>query len=401
VGDFLRDLTLKIRFIEFGEQRDPFFFKVGNVESMTIGHGSIVRDYANDIDFPAVRRVGVNLGLDFTGFGLETLVNDLAEPEIFGLRAYFRPFAPGLRAAIGLTGVTDIDPAGDLPETNSEGLTVFEDTRASDPLFLNVGADLDVPIIETDPVSIIAFADVAALFPYLRNGLAEEGLDAGLQSQAVFYETPDGQALRNYGLMGGVLGNIFILDYRLEYRNFQGTFEPGFYGENYDRLRGTKAVQTVEYLKNPDAPEYESSTMGIYGSAGATLFDAVSLSGGYFWPWTQNEAGEVVFADQDRIEFMLGLQEGLLPLGISASFNYTRTNFVPTLIQDEGFENTSLFDANTVFQGQIVYPVAPILDLVGTVTTTVVRDAAGNIVYDENNNPEFSPSVSIETRIGF
>jgi len=38
VGDITSDLFLKIRYVEWGTQRDPFFVKVGNLNDITIGH---------------------------------------------------------------------------------------------------------------------------------------------------------------------------------------------------------------------------------------------------------------------------------------------------------------------------------------------------------------------------
>ena len=43
------------------------------------------------------------------------------------------------------------------------------------------------------------------------------------------------------------------------------------------------------------------------------------------------------------------------------------------------------------------------MDIVGTVTTTVLRDEAGNVRYEKRNGelyPMFGPIISIETRIG-
>ncbi|RKX85415.1 MAG: hypothetical protein DRP58_05870, partial [Spirochaetes bacterium] len=40
--DALSDLFLKIRYIEWGKQRDPFFFKVGNINNVTLGHGILM-----------------------------------------------------------------------------------------------------------------------------------------------------------------------------------------------------------------------------------------------------------------------------------------------------------------------------------------------------------------------
>ncbi len=400
-GDLVGDLALKIRYIEWGNQRDEFFFKVGNLNTLQLGHGLLMRDYANDTDFPSVRRIGFNIGFDFGGGGFEALTNDLAAPEIFGLRLFTRP-VPGLPVAIGISGVTDIRPAADLPATDDLGNTIFTVERAVNPIFLNLALDLDIPIVETAPLSVIAYGDVGGLLPYLRN--SGGGLDAGLQWQALSQSTGDGFELRNYGIASGVMGNITLLDYRLEFQLFHGIFEPAFYGADYDRTRGEVVRRTVAYLQNPGADEYQNMTVGIYGEAGFSLFDLIRIEAGYRWPWTTDpNTDSIVIGDEDYLLASLELQEGLLPLDISAALSYERSFFVPTLLGSSGFEGARLFDENTVLKGQIVYPVAPIMDIVGTVSSGVLRDGNGDIIYETRNGqlkPKFGPVISIETRLG-
>ena len=401
IADLTGDIALKVKFIEWGDMRDPFFLKVGNLNTLTLGHGLLMRNYANDIEFPAIRRIGFNVGIDFGRVGFEVLTNDLAAPEIFGTRLYARPIG-GFPLAVGVSGVADIAPASELPETDSEGATVFTTERDADPIFVNVALDLDLPVFERDAFTLVLFGDVGGLLPYLRN--ATPGLEQGFQEQALTHETASGTELRNYGIASGVFGNVSLLDFRLEFQNYHGIFEPAFYDANYDRSRGEKVVQTIEYLQDPGAPEYENETLGIYGEAGFTIAELVRFDAGYLWPWTRNaETDAIEMGDNDYLLASLTLREGLLPLDISTSFAYERTQFVPTLINKTGFEGAQLFDANTVLKGEIVYPVAPIMDIVGTVTTTVLRDDAGNIIYEPKNGelyPKWGPVISIETRIG-
>ncbi|MFP4549687.1 MAG: FecR domain-containing protein [Spirochaetales bacterium] len=401
VGDFFGDLALKIKFIEWGDQRDDFFFKVGNINTFQLGHGLLMRDYANDSDFPSIRRIGLNVGFDFGRAGFEALTNDLAEPEVFGLRLYGRPFG-GFPLAFGVSGVTDLAPASDLPETDAQGNVVFADTRTTNPLFLNVALDIDLPIVETDPLSVIAYTDVGGLLPYLREGVA--GLDPGFQTQALTEAVDGSTRLRNYGVVGGIMGNVTMLDYRAELQFFNGIFEPAFYDADYDRTRGEVARQTIAYLQDPNDPEYDYMTLGVYGEASATLFDLVTLTAGYRWPWTiDGETDKIAMGDQDYLLAELRLQEGLLPLDISAGVSYERTFFVPTLLDETGFEGATLFDENTVLSGEIVYPVAPIIDIVASVSTTVLRNDDGTIIYEQRNGqlkPKIGPVISIETRLG-
>lgn len=404
--DFLTDLVLKIRYIEWGKQRDPFFFKIGNLHDMTIGHGVIMRNFANDADFPAVRRVGLNLGIDFKAAGFESVVNDLANPQIFGGRLYFRPLGKTFPLALGVSAVSDIAPASEVPSSMPAGtpastVQAYADAVAANPLILTVGADLDFPVVESDKLAVILFGDVAGLFPYLRNSVS--GLSSGFHTDAVFYKDPAGkQSLRNYAAATGVMGNIWGLNYRLEYRNYNGVMRPGLFDTVYERLRGQYAADLMTYLENPTDSQYNQVTMGIYGEAGFTLLSALDFEAGYFWPWTWDSAGNLQFGENDYLKLMLAIHKKKLPLGIYGSISYERTKFVPTLLgKSTTYGKLQLFDANTAVVGELVYPIAPPLDLMLRVTTTVLHDSAGNVVYDDNGNPKFMPSVSIETRIGF
>ncbi|HUX12189.1 MAG TPA: FecR family protein [Spirochaetia bacterium] len=403
--DFLTDLMLKINYVEWGNQRDPFFFKIGNLNDMTLGHGLLVRNFANNADFPAVRRTGLNLGLDFKSVGFETVVNDLANPEIFGGRFYMRPLGKSFPLALGLSAVTDLSPASEVPTlpagTSPSVAQAYADAVTANPLFLTIGADLDFPLAESDRLSAILFADVAGLFPYLRNSVA--GLSTGLHSDAVLYVDPAGKhSLRNYAASTGVLGNVLALNYRLEYRIYNGVIHPDFFDTVYERLRGQYAADVMTYLENPTDSTYNQVTMGIYGEAGFTLFSAIDFQAGYFWPWTWDAAGNLQYGEDDYLKLMLAVHKKKLPLGIYGSISYERTKFVPTLLgKSTSYGKLSLFDANTAVVGEIVYPIAPPLDLMMRVTTTVRHDSAGNVVYDTSGNPMFSPSVTIETRIGF
>ncbi len=404
--DAAGDLFLKIRYMQIGEQRDKFYLKVGNLDNMTIGHGILMRNYANDSDFPSIRRIGVNTGFDFGVIGLEAVANDLAEPEIFGGRFYLRPFGTAFKLAIGASGIVDIDPAGELPATS--------DTYG-DPIFINAALDLDLPIVEADFLSIVLFGDVAGMVPYFRETYTDPDTGAAI-SQAGFYldalildDPAAGEfPLRNYGMAAGVFGNIFVLDYRLEYRNYNGTFRPTFYGPNYDRLRGTYVEDVFNDAVDP--PDI-GSTVGIYGEAGFAIGDKFTLDIGYLWPFIPGgEDGTGGFfgtpTDDDQFTVEAVLEKGLIPvLDMHGSFTYNRTKFIPTLIEDPPDEDTTvmalLFDGNTTMSGELIYPVAETLDVAILVSTNIQREEDGSVIYDDNGIPKVNPSLSIETRVHF
>ncbi len=399
-GDLFTDLALKLRYLQYGEQRDPFYLKLGNLNNMTLGHGLLMRDYANDVDVPAVRRIGFNSGIDTGGFGVEAAVNDLTEPEIFGGRIFIRPLQR--TAALGLSAVADIDPAGDIPKDDTQyPSTVADELRRVDPIVTAVGADVDVSIVENDLLSVVAFTDVGGLVPYLRDSLTDadgETVDAGLKTEA-FVDTAGGR-FRNFGAMTGVLGDLAFLDYRLDFRTYNGLFRPFYFDGGYERRRGRVAEDIYSYFRDPTADAFNETGAGVYGEAGVSILaDNLRFRAGYLWPWEVDGDGEWTLSDYDYLTLKAELREGLLPLGIHASAEYDRRGFFATAMKRGDFSEATFFDASSVLRSEVVYPVAPTLDLALIVTTTVLRNEDGTIRY-EDGEPEVGNSVTIETRIG-
>jgi hypothetical protein len=407
--DFLTDLALKFRSVEFGEQRDPFYIKVGNLNNMVLGHGLLVNNYANDIDFPAVRRIGLNGGFTLGRFGLEYLINDLSEPEIYGLRPFMKPFGADSRMALGITGVMDVDPSGDLPDNpggangSADTAELFQTTKEAGPVLAHAAADVDLGIIERDMFSIVAFSDIGTLLPYLEEAATVNGvsLESGWQTQAA-WDSDDGE-IETLSSASGFLGTLFGLDYRLEYRYYKGFIKPAFYDSNYDRRRGDYSAELLTYLSDTDAAEYEAETTGIYGQAGLSLFnDNITFDAGYMWPFYRDpETEELTYGDEDFLKLELFLARELTPLDIQGSFAYERTSFIPTLIGSGDFADASLFDENTVLSGELVYPVAPTLNIAVVAKTVMSRNDDGSIQYDADGDPVIGPSFSVETRLGF
>ncbi len=394
-GDVVTDLALKIKYIQWGDLRDPFFFKVGNVNDFTVGHGLIMRNYANDSDFPAVRRVGVNLGLDFTKFGFETVVNDLAEPEIFGARLYTRPFAPGFPLAFGITGIADIASAA--------GSSV--QTSIGNPILINTGLDLDFPIVEKDLLSIILFGDVAGLIPYYRNNGtgAYSNVTQGFDWDILVNMT-GGFSLRNIGAAAVLLGNAGPVDWRLEYRYYTGTFKPAIFNAVYDRKRLDYAIDAATYSNDPSDASYDSVNMGIYGEAGYTLAKVFSFSAGYEWPFIISDSGFSP-SEEDYLFMKASLERGVIPVvDVGVSIEYERYYFAPMLLRGVTKDGIalSLFDANTVVKTRLIYGVSKNIDLVMLLSTALVRNEDGSVWHDPTTfKPEVGTTMSIETSFHF
>jgi hypothetical protein len=390
--DVLNDLLLKIRYVEWGHQRDPFFFKVGNLNDITIGHGLIMRNFANDADFPAVRRVGVNLGLDFGGVGFEAMVNDAAAPDVFGGRIYLRP-VKGFKAALGFSGLVDLSPAKDWQAGAAD---------VGDPIFLNPGIDLDIPFVESSFFGLVAFADAAAMIPYFRSvptSASYSNIASGFDLKAVFPGAPANFAdIKNWGVAAGLFGNIITQDFtwRVEFRDFTGAFVPQFYSSGYERQRTQMVYQVLQYLEHPSDTQYDQ-TLGIFGEGGFVLPKLFSLTLSYFWPWTQDPITKDFTFGNDHLVAKFTLEKGVIPVvNISGSVSYERTNFVPALLNGST-NGPKLFDANTIVKATINYPVSDSLDVSLMYTTTASRDSSGNVKYDSPGGllPQLDTTLSL------
>ncbi len=388
--DAATDIALKIKFLEYGEPLvDPFFVKIGNLDSFTLGHGLIMRNYANDADFPSIRRIGLNLGIDQGSWGFEALTNDLTDNQILGTRLYVRPI-PDFKLAIGLSAVADLYPAGDLDQATADSY--------GDPIFVAGGIDLDLPILSSGPLGLRFFADGAAMAPYVRNGGALAG-DAGFRYDMVF---ADG-AIKNWGASTGFIGNVLFIDWRLEYRYFTGAFTPTFFDAGYERRRAGLVEEWASYLSGASPIDQSPSVMGVYGEGGASILkEKLSLSLGYFWPWSADadSLDELLSTSDDYFKASLVIKKGLIPIvDVAGAISYERKGLARSIAAGS---LDQLFDENTTFSGEVTLPVpgAPNLDLAFIFSTTVARLENGDIDY-VGTKPRIVPSVTLETRLHF
>lgn len=392
VKDVFADLLLKIRFIGWGDKRDPFYFAVGNMNDITLGHGLIMNDYANDGDFPVIRRIGVDIGVNLEYFGVELIVNDLVVPEILGGRVHFRPGGSKFPLSIGLSGIADINPASGV------------ETPIAEPIIISAGLDLDYPLIDSDAVGMLAYADVAIMVPYFADQTVvvtpAVTIEQGFRFETVF--TAD-KKLKNFGAAAGLMGNLGQFEWQLEARFYNGTFRPGYFDQTYDRMRYSYVEDLVNYLANPSATEYSGFTLGIFGSAGYSLEDKFAIESGYMWPWDVVD-GNVKVSEEDTFYFRVLLDRELIPyIDTEFSFEFNRRKLIAPFATDNApvINNFKEFlsymaNENTVIQAQARKGLGDMLDIVFTYQISLERDAAGQLVF-VNGVPQVVTTTTLET----
>jgi hypothetical protein len=357
-----------------------------------------MRNYANDKDFPAVRRVGLNFGIDGGFIGLEALTNDLSDLEngIYGGRIYLRPFG-GFKLAIGVSGIADINPLVSLGTSKA--------AEYNNPWLVGAGLDLDLPIVQSGLFSMRLFADLAAETEYFQ------------KTQVLAYEfiynpkvALSLDSFNNYGLAGGLISRIAVVDLRLEYRYYRGLFQPSLFDSTYDRMRAVKALSYYDYIKN--GTNSTATTMGVYGEGGFSfLKEKLSLTFGYMWPFDQsiklsdngNDLAKYMKAQMaattDEFHAKLVIKKGLIPVvDVSGAIYYDKRGLAKSIADNE----FKVLDPQTSFGGEIDIPIpkTPNLD-VAVMFAAVPEYVNGVAVVDSKGIPTMTPSITFETRFHF
>ena len=325
----------KILFIRYGKKTDPAWIKYGSIEGLTLGYGGLMNNYSNMMEFPSVRRVGVNTGFNIGPVGGELFLSNIKDMSrggtVTGLRAAYT-VSEDFPLAIGVNFITDANMFSGLKDKDEDSYPdVFDDFPDDSTLWNDTDGDgwpdpghgdsvLDSLVdIDADGDNIIDaeenISDInlkATPFSLKDNTASTTGLsfDIGypvLQSDAISLmiyaeyntlkfpavSTSDSSFIRKErsgsGIsVPGIRSTLFgILNLSLEYRIINGSYVPQFFDQAYDLNRVvTSTVENQTTIRTKDMSvfeEYNDSTTstGLFGSAGLNLFNLVNFSASY------------------------------------------------------------------------------------------------------------------------
>ncbi len=356
IGDLLHDLILKIRYMGYQSPKDKktqILFRVGSMPNMTLAHGLLIDNYANDIEFPAIRKVGLQYNMDFGKFGFETLIGDIFNLEMYGLHLFFRPFTKSLLAkkvSFGLSAFADYDPK-DVDSGNVIGYA----------------ADMMYPIIDILGTSINLYAEGGTM-GYMLPG-QEQVYAKGLGVNA--------------GFKGTILG---LIDYKAEYRHTTGGFDVGYVNAFYDVTRSEK----IDTLANTEGTNYD----GFMIEAGKTWekVGGLSLKFEQLFPSIPGSLAEITNAPNNYLHIEIFVDKCLFKKAYG-KIMYDRENFAPGeffgKIESGPNVGKSKFFNDAVITGQVFYEIAT--DSYVGVTYKQFYDAEG----------VSTTSVGLETTMGF
>jgi hypothetical protein len=116
----------KIYYVRYGRPDEAVFFKIGALDQVTLGYGLIMADYRNTLQYPGIKKTGLQFRLENlgnTGVGIEGVINNFQDFQeggaLLGIRAFAR--AAG-KLELGLTWVMDLDQYSGLRDGDSDGI---------------------------------------------------------------------------------------------------------------------------------------------------------------------------------------------------------------------------------------------------------------------------------------
>lgn len=327
--DEASDIFDKFLYIRWGQKSDPFWFKWGSLNNVTLGYGGLLGGYSNMMEFPSVRKVGINTGIAFGNFGTELFLSNMKDfsrgGTLMGLRGTYKlsdliPLTFGINFIMDMnqfSGLKDADDDSypdmfdDFPDnkdywndTDGDGLVDknggnkepengWDIDGDGDNILDTVDGDLTLKptpfSLKNNKATAQGFAfDLG--YPVIKSKTFS--LEAYMEYNALIFPKVTGdtyysrKAMNGSGItIPGVRANLFsFLNVSFEYRIKQGYFAPQFFDGSYDLSRVVAEFSesgTIIRTKDQVVLVDSSNTTGLYGSASANLFNFVSFNAAY------------------------------------------------------------------------------------------------------------------------
>tara|TARA_B110000014_G_scaffold264275_1_gene264559 strand:+ start:1072 stop:2649 length:1578 start_codon:yes stop_codon:yes gene_type:complete len=431
----------KFRYIRYGYPGDELYFKVGDLSDVSLGHGILVSDYSNSMQYPSERKIGLQLGKYFSsGIGIEYIQSDFRKmPGLIGSRINY-PITPSFD--FGVSVVSDINQTGALDDSdgdyvpdfiddfpdNSEYFRDTDNDGVADELDYDADGDgfdwhqhtdysdyaaaqeglnwnSDLPL---DPDGEITNQKERITFDDLKESVSGVAIDFTyhINQNFKFYSEfgtliskcddcihPDGEKWNpGYGLTPvGLKGHYGPFSFKMEYRKNSRHFIYNFWDRSYELNRAMVEGDDV-VTKSSQLYKY-GSLQGVYVNLTGTFLDFVNLGLGYqdlngeMWvndTWTTDEHNRSFIST-------LGLNTSMVPKVKYLNAFYQKTNVRdPFKFADK--------DENTIFGYNFGIDISESMILVYKARYSYKfdgYDANGNMLYDEVY------SMFVETQILF
>ncbi|MBS3741814.1 MAG: hypothetical protein KGY75_01775 [Candidatus Cloacimonetes bacterium] len=292
--DDFEDYLNKILYLQFAQRQDPFYFRLGGFSDLKFGHGLIMNDYTNMLNYPDVKQLGAEVAVNTNlyGLGFDVFSSNLERNDLLAGRITLNPFQfsniPLIEnMKVGATAVTDRDQfstirarkedyfpdkAEDMDE--DDWLYVWELINGDSTGFNNwyeehedslhihdypenldeekevteLGLDYTLPLINTKTFSLYNYGEYAKILDY-GHGFVFPGFGA----------------------------EFLIFNAQLDYRLFGEEFQANYFNRLYDDERARVENDTMLVTKASTLNGL-SKSQGWRGMLAANILDFVTVS---------------------------------------------------------------------------------------------------------------------------
>ena len=390
------DFIDKLLYIRWGQKSDPFWLLWGSLNNVTLGYGGLLSGYSNMMEFPSVRKVGVNTGVGFGNFGTEIFLANMKDfsrgGTLMGLRGTYK-ISDAIPLTLGMNFVQDMNQFSGLKDKDGDyypdmfddfpdDKTLWNDTDGDGIADLNGGSkepeggwDIDgdgnnildaqqsdlklkpEPFKSNNSEAVAQGFAFDIGYPVLRSKAFSLEVYSEFNTLSFSQSQGDTTYFNRRSMSGsgitvpGMRASVFgFLNISFEYRIKKGYFIPQFFDGSYDLSRVT--VQTTDngiLVRTKDQmifadPLSKNDTKGMYGSASANLFNLLTFNASY----ANMKADTIEF---NSFNALLNLNAENIPKLSVAQAYYQRNNDKNPF----DFENPSI---NTVFGYKVGYEVS-------------------------------------------
>ena len=327
------DFVDKILYLRWGQKSDPFWLMWGSLNNVTLGYGGLLNGYSNMMEFPSVRKVGINTGFTIGKFGTEVFLSNMKDfsrgGTLIGLRGTYK-ISDALPITLGMNFVQDMNQFSGLKDTDGDDYPdlfddfpndkdLWSDTDGDGIADLNGGSkipdggwDIDAdgnnildsqqsdlklkpePFKSTNSEAVAQGFGFDIGYPILKSRALSMEVYSEFNTLNFSKSTGDTTYFNRNKMSGsgitlpGVRASLFgFLNISFEYRIKNGYFIPQFFDGSYDLSRVT--VQTTDsgiLVRTKDQvifadPMSNKDTKGMFGSASANLFNLLTFNASY------------------------------------------------------------------------------------------------------------------------
>lgn len=342
--DQFEDYLDKIYYVRWARKGDPFYIRLGGLDYSYLGYNIVVDGYSNMIEYPAYKRLGMEMSFETEKFGGELLINNYKELMtdepglLLGTRAFYKVWG---ELAVGATIAVDFNEYNGLRDNDDDGypneIDRFPDNdnystyydyylyHSGDSTF----ADTAVHVLpEADSLR----KEDLENFKDRTSSLAVWGLDVGYplyKNDAVKIDVY-GQMAKIDGYGWGFSAPAFRIitgpfTFRAEYRHTDGEFLFGYFNPTYEMERAFYNAGSNTFWTKQDILDYVPALDGY--------FVGVHFDGWGFFRLQVNyqdlTSGNADEGEVDTVKSLTGelaVNEKLIPKLAAAKMYYMQNN---------------------------------------------------------------------------